>query len=205
MCGLFASMGAPDVDVVHSIASRAATRGPHGFGIFATSPENDTEARLAHAGDITPFLPEIGDFAHRGVLIGHCRLATSGGAADHAAMANAQPITRGRFTIAHNGTARHAVLNELFSSCDSEALLAYMDLRISRPLEYRLQSIDEVVGQGEPAAVIAYDGEILHAFSRGLPLFVRQDPGAVYLCSRRFDGAEPLEQARVHRYKRREL
>jgi glutamine phosphoribosylpyrophosphate amidotransferase len=193
MCGLFAYRGTdlPDADRLDEIALAASTRGPHAFGLYGRSEQ--AEWLYKHRGALARQWPSCASQAHSyPLLIGHCRLSTSGRLDDHCTMSNNQPLQRGPLVLAHNGIVPlEAPAEALFTRCDSEIALLYLHPVRGGTLAERVQAFLHRLPPTEPYALIVTDGGELVSACRGLPLYGRFEQG-VYLCSRAFTGAVAL-------------
>jgi glutamine phosphoribosylpyrophosphate amidotransferase len=88
MCGLFGAIG-PAIDpvILQQLALLAGTRGPHACGwVYEGRPGQILT--MKYHGPIKPRVPQLGMVKTR-LLIGHCRLSTSG---SHHDPTNNQPL-----------------------------------------------------------------------------------------------------------------
>lgn len=97
MCGLIGWVGAPPREAIEQAIRAASARGPHSHGWAAPS----TGARRLGAGGLGPC-----PFPGEGLVLGHSRLATNsetpGTLPDPR---RGQPVRRGGWWLAHNGTS----------------------------------------------------------------------------------------------------
>jgi asparagine synthetase B (glutamine-hydrolysing) len=188
MCGLFGFIGrSAQGEVIRKLAFLASQRGPDSWGVFSRGRWWD---KLRQSGKLDP--AEIG-VEDKQLVIGHCRLATSG------ALGAIQPITCGEVVIAHNGNFydairfRPAFFPRLKTDCDSEVLGLAIDAE-SRKASL-LRSVVSVMAKRlncSPTAFLVARRRRLVAFSQGLPLFQLRRQEGTYFCSLQVDDAAPI-------------
>jgi glutamine phosphoribosylpyrophosphate amidotransferase len=170
MCGLFGffGKGKPTATLADAF-SRAKKRGPDGSAWW-----DGCELYDRAAGRMIP--------PPTGLVLGHCRLATSG------SVATVQPLMSGPYAITHNGNIRNhreiakALSLQLTSTIDSELILQCLQREDS--LAALLLAVPL-----EPGAVVAVTPQQLHFYAKGLPLYLLERPEGIYWCSTK--GAEP--------------
>lgn len=175
MCGIFGFSGRtyPKDDVMREIAYLAGTRGCHSNGIAWLLPDGSIQTKK-YLGKINP--DTIFNGVRAKVIIGHCRLSTSG----PPTLANAQPLVLHNKAIAHNGTIRqYPTLSLPYKSflrtkCDSEILLHIPPRKLFTELS-----------QDPYACLMLSNGE-LTAIRRELPLYELKTDEGTYYCSRQF-------------------
>lgn len=142
MCGLFAFAGEPgalDKGMLADVALQALKRGPHGWGIRWHVPGRGWSERRSRERLVVEVVDEVPGDAD--VVLGHCRLATSG---DLNNLGGYQPITVGpegaETSILHNGNVREyrwvaeAMGLERKTDSDSEVLALLVErVRSGRP------------------------------------------------------------------------
>lgn len=185
MCGVFGSCGtAADVDLLQEIALLAGTRGPHAHEIFWT------DSRGSHIRkEIGRIRPEILKNVMPALLIGHCRLSTSG---SYRMEQNNQPIICGDIAVSHNGNipdyleiAREKGIT-LSTCCDSE-ILCHLAGR------YGVQNAITAT-KGAPTALLLLQNNKMTVFRRRLPLYALHTDGGYYFCSRSFRDAAQIPE-----------
>lgn len=166
MCGLAAYVGrGADRTLIHTAVALAANRGDDMYGIL------DVDGwRTVGLGRLPPTF----DPPTRTTMY-HQRLATSKGFT----LADAQPLVRGEYAVAHNGTVphhvRHLALDEadLMTENDSEAILVLADaIGISR-----------TIARLERYALVMFTPGGVIAARKSLPLYRHTDPSGTYLSS----------------------
>ncbi len=171
MCGVFGFCGIkPDADLLQEIALLAGTRGPHAHGIYWTD-ENGNHIRKG-AGQIKPaILKDV----MPALLIGHCRLSTSG---TYHMEQNNQPIVCGGIAVSHNGNipdylelSRETGI-ALSTCCDSE-ILCHLAGR------YGIEKAISAT-KGAPTALLLLHNNQLTVFRKKLPLYVLHTEGSYY-------------------------
>lgn len=179
MCGVFGFVGRkyPERDIMQEIAFLAGTRGCHSNGVAWLTPDGTIQVKK-QLGKIVPETLLTGVTSK--MIIGHCRLATSG----PPTLANAQPLITSTMAVAHNGTIRSyprlalQFKGRLRTQCDSELLLLM-------PMQelFRLDT--------SPYAVLFVKDGQLTAARRELPLYgLETADGGIYYCSRKFRNAK---------------
>ena len=190
MCGLFGFIGLrPNVDVLREASLLAARRGPQSCG-WVTARHGALGARRY----TLPMWDMVEGLEAGGLVLGHCRLATSG---DYDSIKDTQPLllsdrqpdARMVFgeeevlgvAMCHNGSVDVDRLNPkgMDSGCDTEALLRRASGGTADALGNALLDL----GNEVPYAILMTDGEKVLAACRGLPLYVDKRPGGVYFCS----------------------
>ena len=190
MCGLFGAIGEnQSADILQEIAEQAGRRGPHANGI----------AWLNHGGincrkSLGPINPAA---IYSGVstmaLIGNCRLGTSGTPCDPA---NNQPQVVDTVAVSHNGNVpcfaemAAEVGAKLVTGCDSEVIAHYV-LR-----KGVVETIKRLSGC-EPLVLLILSNEKISAYRAGQPLFVYEQDGCHYFCSRSFAQAHILPEGQA--------
>lgn len=208
MCGLFGYAGWPrgsDPTVLRDAAVLAATRGPHAWGVaWARGPGLERVTGGGHLDGTAWRLAEAAGVGDAALVIGHARLATSGGPGAETRAGDRQPILVGSVAVAHNGNvynwrelARDGGIR-LRTGCDSE-VLAHLIERGCGPLLARVSVAVALVDPDSPLALLAVDagaGAIV-AGVRGHPLHALRRPEGAYFCSRALPGSAPLSEG-VH-------
>lgn len=191
VCGIFAFTGlaAPDVDLLTSVAGKAAQRGPHshgwaGHGLAAHRRLGPLDTRSL-----------TGITGTR--LIGHARLATVGA---HDDLAGIQPIAADGHLLVHNGTVTnwrdlvpHAhtdtgALAELYAAARRAALSPAGALR------YVLVRAEQ---KAWAIVVLDADGTLL-AHRHGLPLWSYTHSTGTYLASGSIPGATAIRADEIY-------
>lgn len=192
MCGIFGFIGPRlDRDLLAYVATLAGRRGPHASGwTWWDGDVVRVERFLGSSEANARALPEAAT-----VLIGHSRLATSGGYDDLAA---AQPVmAETAIALVHNGIARLKKPGpNCKTACDSEVLARIM-MAESGPLSGKLKSAIVALEEDAPFALLTASQCGIAGSRRALPLFVREGRADAYFCSARFDGAEPLDEMEI--------
>lgn len=168
MCGIFATTAAtPHRPTLVVLATEAARRGPHAWGVVSPAGRFVTTGRLDPAR-----LPSSGP------LLGQARLASNGEWRD---LEQQQPLLSGDVALVHNGVLPGIVAP---GSSDTAALLP----AARSGLDALMDALADL-GQGEPqAALILTPREILIA-PAGHPLWRLDRPEGVYIGSRPIPGA----------------
>jgi glutamine phosphoribosylpyrophosphate amidotransferase len=180
MCGLFAFYGKKiEPAMLAYAAEQAFRRGPEAIG-FAYLGKQKIERKVFL--ELAPAIKTLWDIQVP-VVIGHCRLATSG----KRTIGDAQPIVQNGLILAHNGTVpnyRQLGL-KLRTGCDSEAILKLSTSGNStRQFEAAVNSALVKTQQTlRNYAVIISDGKQLVYSRRYHPLYRHKAPGGYYLCS----------------------
>lgn len=175
MCGIFGFSGRtyPKEEIMREIAYLAGTRGCHSNGVAWLQPDGSIQTKKC-LGKINPDTIFLG--VKSKVIIGHCRLSTSG----PPTLANAQPLVSRDMAIAHNGTIRgYTALSLPYKSvlrtaCDSELLLHIPPQKLFAELSQ------------DPYACLAISNGELTAMRRDLPLYKLTTDEGTYYCSRQF-------------------
>jgi glutamine phosphoribosylpyrophosphate amidotransferase len=209
MCGLFAWLAPTedcwDYQLAESAVRGAASRGPHGWGVARFLPVNPPEVAASTLVMRKPGAMLDGERLRYqpapGIVVGHCRLATSGGPSGYTDLAAIQPLNCGGLAVAHNGNVRNA--SDLISKYelrprtnnDSEILgllLAWVWRGGGDILQETATMLNEV-SPGDPLAclVLLPDGRVLAA-SRGLPLHTSLYGPALYISSRTMRDSAPM-------------
>jgi len=191
MCGLFGFVGTkPNPATIVELMGLAARRGPDSYG-FAWNYGNGTLLDCMHqASPFNGMYP-----ANLGVakgIIGHCRLATSGG------VGTVQPLACGAGFVAHNGNIYNAeeladkIQVKPKTPCDSE-ILGLLVNEGKGPLGKRLERAAGKRVPKSPLAALALWPSGLAAIADGLPIEMAERPEGVYLCSQPFAGSVPIK------------
>jgi len=180
MCGLFGFIGSKiDVGLATDAALLAETRGPHAFG-FAWRGDNALEI-LRYPDRFSNHKDSLARVAGTNILIGLCRLSTSGTPKDNQ---NNQPVVIDDNLLVHNGNVH--TFKRIFqdynytptTACDSEALLL---LSLKTDVSHAVAT----VGAHSPlaAAFLFPDSLVLAAYNH--PLYLHPTQHGTYFCSRR--------------------
>lgn len=193
MCGIFGAIGnSINHDILREIAREALKRGPQAYGIAYFEDENICMQKYANA--INPNKAFVGLKPRS--IIGNCRLATSGTFTD---IANNQPMEAGNTAISHNGNIRSYLQMaeeehiQLETDCDSEIICHLVNAWGAEKAIRRLS--------GElPMALLILQRNKITAYRQGQPLYALSVDGCHYFCSRKFAGAEELEEGRIFEF-----
>lgn len=189
MCGIFAFIGTkPDRVMLRLVASRAAERGPDGFGVAAV-----VGGRVAVTygdGTLADSINVLDGFADAVAVLGHCRLPTQGGRdAKH-------PFPCGDGWLVHNGNVYDAARYgyRTVTECDSEVLACAVAARPSVTAETLLAVAERM--HGSVPFVVAFLSPSRLAVARfGHPLFLARREEGFYLSSRSFEGAAMIDRS----------
>lgn len=169
MCGLFGFIGnALDPEVIVKAFESAKDRGPDGWSYF------DGKERISFV-DSKDLLKGL---AGKKLVLGHCRLATSG------SVAVQQPIIRGSNAIAHNGNvpcyaqACDRLGITLETGCDTELILRLLEQAET------INCVIKSLSLSAYAIAALVDGSLYLTASR-LPLFVLESSNGLYWCSKK--------------------
>ena len=177
MCGLFGYIGdSPDMVIIKEIGLGAAERGFHGHG-FACIKNNQISSHKATT-DLSKDIDTLDLAEGSKVIIGNCRLATSG----ERSMSDAQPIVNNETAVVHNGNVYN--YRDLYkyldytpiTGSDSEAILAIMSKRGALALSSFIDT---------PYAIMVLRKKSLLVASRNLPLYYFKDDSGTYFCSKK--------------------
>jgi glutamine phosphoribosylpyrophosphate amidotransferase len=194
MCGLFGYLGrGVNGETIRRLAVLAAQRGPDSWGMYENL--DDSTIMVHHDGKLDlRFMDQI---EGRRLVIGHCRLATSG------SLGVIQPIECGKLVIAHNGNfydaarIRPTLKEQPNTDCDTEVLGLAIEAGCHR--KGLLGSTVSVMAnrlKTSPTAILATLGRRVVAFAEDLPLFAAKRPEGTYFCSLAFEGATPIVGAK---------
>ncbi len=182
MCGLFATTApTPDPATLHALATEAARRGPHGWGIAVL--HGDRFTRTTGPGPLPrDQLPD------HGPLIGQARLASNGEWRDDRQQ---QPLLASNPAVAlvHNGYLPGVPDH---GTVDTAALIPAAQ-EGAAALIHALATL----GAGQPQAVLVLTATALIALPAGHPLWLVQRPEGAYVGSRFIAGAVPLPALRI--------
>lgn len=180
MCGLFGFVstgGFADGKFVDHLADRAAERGPDGWGI-SWSADGENFCDYAADGKYCGGADKVVAVAR--VVVGHCRLATSGDRAIR------QPVACGKGRIAHNGNVANyrdlAAGLPAKMDLDSEVLGLLIDAGAGA-LAARVESALARAQPPSPSAVVAAWPRAVAVAETGQPLFLLTREEGVYFCS----------------------
>lgn len=171
MCGIFGYKGNPSPKIVEKIASLASERGFHSFGysLYAQS----TLSSERHQGTLKIEKIPVEQDA---ILIGHCRLATTG----TRELRDSAPFEDGYISVVHNGEIQNKeeLSHELNSGYRTDSMLLLPIIRRG------LNIADKIEGN---YAIAYIEERELKLENRGLPLFVMEDENCLYFCSQEFN------------------
>lgn len=192
MCGLFGFIGqSADVDLVRRLALLAAQRGPDSWGMWIHRQGGGEQIMVHYHRKLDP--KHLDNIDHCDMIIGHCRLATSG------SIGVIQPLACGSLVIAHNGNfydvdrIRPTLPTEPKTDCDSEVLGLAIEAGARRTS--LLRSVLSVMANRlkcSPTAFLVATTKRLVAFTEGLPLFELRNIEGVYFCSLAVEGSTPI-------------
>lgn len=184
MCGLFGFVGTgggtPDAGLLKIAAVCAAARGPDSWG--AVWEGLDGEGVWTEAARFAGTFPA--SVARASVVIGHCRLATSGGTGV------IQPLSAGRLWIAHNGNFYGAERIRAerglsaVTACDSE-VLGLLAAAADGPLDAAVVGALAAAERPSRAAVAVWDrsARAVALVPAGQPVYTYRTGGGVYWSS----------------------
>lgn len=179
MCGLFGYIGnSPDMDLIKAIGLGAAERGFHGHGIACLRKGYIISHKATT--DLSKDIDILDITKGSKIIIGNCRLATSGSRT----LSDAQPILNSELAVVHNGNVHnysnvYKVLDyKPLTQSDSEAVLAIMSGKGALALSSFIDS---------PYAIMALRKKSLLIASKGLPLYYMEDDTGIYFCSKRIN------------------
>lgn len=193
MCGLFGYAGRRPDDL-RTLVKLASRRGPDSIG--AAVPVDGR--RVTYRGYDAASLPILDD--EEGILLGHCRLATSG----TKDLADAQPIVLDAGVLTHNGnvyndaelTRGHGLKRE--TSNDSEVIGRLIESFYAvASLRSRVWTACHMVDWRSPPTLAYSDGRQVCLARFGQPLYVRRSGRDLAWCSVEFEGSKPLCQGAV--------
>jgi glucosamine 6-phosphate synthetase-like amidotransferase/phosphosugar isomerase protein len=193
MCGIFGAIGnSINHEILVEIAGEALKRGPQAYGLAYFEDENICIQKYASA--IKP------KKAFKGLkprsIIGNCRLATSGSFME---TANNQPMEVGETAISHNGNIRSYLQIaeeehiQLDTGCDSEIICHLVNA-------WGAEKAIRYLSAEMPMALLILQKNKITAYRQGQPLYALSVDGCHYFCSRRFAGAEALEEGRIYEF-----
>lgn len=211
MCGLFGYIGSrPFVaEKLEAIARGAASRGPHGFGLWWSTERRGVGDAYRARGPLEDDLGSLARIDARSVaVLGHARLVTTGTDLDD--IASYQPLLvdtiagraeRGQITIAHNGTVPDPPFYEKMydltrkTDNDSEIIAAFAADTHGDFFDRMALALAATQGDRRPYAILAHLNGKLFVARRRHPLYWRSYEGGIYVCSRRFSGAEEIPES----------
>jgi glutamine phosphoribosylpyrophosphate amidotransferase len=174
----------------------------HAWGFYATDDEKWQQYER-HPGKLTRDALVLDEAEQVRILVGHCRLSTSGTPEDNR---NNQPFLSTGMAFAHNGNiydsgdvAKRWEL-ELQTETDSEILLRLAEFMYSKGGSRRI-AIQSAVNCliESPGAVLATDGESVFAYRNKLPIWEWETDEGYYFCSVKPDeSAVQIEERRIH-------
>lgn len=191
MCGLFGFCGTvPEQNLLQEIAVLAGTRGPHAHGIAWGE-----DGKISYRKGEGRIKPSFLDGIRPALLIGHCRLSTSG---TYHKMQNNQPIISGDIAVSHNGNIlKYADLAKkmnihLETDCDSEVLCKIAE-------KYGFDTAIQTAS-GAPIALLLLQNNTITAYRYRMPLFFLSRESGFYFCSRKFESAEPIPECKIMKF-----
>jgi len=221
MCGLFGFIAAdniagPDVDELLQVAQAAAERGPHGWGMVTyhcreEDPTPHEYRRHRELGlpvvSMARVIPKAATSAL--LVVGHCRLATTGHEADPDEL---QPLKLGPDNwFAHNGTVPDADSiaqsfgMKLTTGNDSEVLGRLATLGLGGGGDVTLvealsRACNDMTDRDKPFAAAWLVGHKIALVRRGHPLWVSEQPDGLYFGSVRWDTEYEPSMLEEHLY-----
>lgn len=203
MCGLYGFVATgergPDPLVLSAAAQRAQTRGPHASG-YSVWPASAPAVDYRTAGSVN--LKELANLARDArIVVGHARLATSGGSESWRDEDQNQPLRCERLVVAHNGTVpdwreveEARGLNGRLTDVDSETILLmvaqYQHEDPSLPLHDHVDAALADLEATSPMALMVSDGREVAVARRPAgklpahPLHALELREGIYFCSR---------------------
>lgn len=190
MCGIFGFIGnkQPTGQDLRLVASRAAERGPDGFGV--AFKESGSVEVFYGDGSLLDSMGLLDVTLGSKAILGHCRLPTQGGrAAKH-------PFKCGDGWLVHNGNVYNPERygHSFASKCDTEVVAAEVAKRGDVKGETLWNTAAEMHGQ-VPFVVAYLSFQRFAAARQGHPLFFKSTEEGFYFSSRSFDGATMLTKS----------
>lgn len=190
MCGIFGAIGNNiNREILQEIAYEARKRGPQAYGIswLGNGEINTKKSQSA----INP------NNAFKGIdtkaIIGNCRLSTSG---DYNCIENNQPMVLGDIVISHNGNIKSylqiakSVDVDLKTQCDSEIICHLAK-------KFGINETIKILSNEMPMALLLLQNNEIAAFRQGQSLYILNNRGCFYLCSRKFRNAELMSESQI--------